>query len=187
MGAIESDHPFMSDWNLRLYSRFPILWYHPLFDVSSNDVGRDIVQAIKYQNAPELAQYMGRLLGLKIMESEKDLPEALVPVPLHHEKERRRGYNQAELIANGISQITNIPVRHQLCSRQINTLTQTKMNRWQRMENMESVFNLNSDSESTPKSILLCDDVLTTGSTIESLRNCFPHQTKVAVATLGVA
>lgn len=187
MGVIESDHPFMHDWHLRLYSRFPILWYHPLFDVNTNDVGHSIVKAIKYKNAPELASYMGRLLGKKIIDSENCLPEAILPVPLHKEKERRRGYNQAELIANGMGQILNIPVLNQICTRKINTATQTKMNRWQRMENMDSVFELKAKPESLPKCILICDDVLTTGSTIESLRNCLPLQTKITVATLGVA
>lgn len=184
---IGTSHPFLRDWRLRLYSRFPIEWYHPLFDINSNEAAHEIIKAIKYNNAPRVAQYLGQLLGQQILESNLTLPEVIVPVPLHHEKLRRRGYNQAEQIALGLSEVLNLPVDNTLCKRSVNTITQTKMNRWQRLENMQSVFKFSGDMSTCPKSILLCDDVLTTGSTLESVRSCFPNQTKVMVATLGVA
>lgn len=187
MECIDASHPFLKDWKLRLYSRFPILWYQPLFDISSNDVAHNIIKAIKYNNAPELAQYLGRKLGENILTQKLPLPEAIVPVPLHREKLRRRGYNQAEQIGIGLSEVLEIPVLSTICKRTKNTITQTKMNRWQRMDNMQAVFELRIEEENCPKSVLLCDDVLTTGSTIESLRQCFPSSTTLSVATLGVA
>lgn len=186
LGMIGINHPFLKDWNLRLYARFPIMWYLPLFDVALNDVGLNVIKAIKYQDAPELAQFLGRCLGENILKSQEILPEIIIPVPLHKEKERRRGYNQAEQIAIGISDVTGISVKSKLCVRRINTKTQTKMNRWQRMKNVDGVFECLKPDE-VGKSALLCDDVLTTGSTIEGLKNCLPKSCKVAVATLGVA
>jgi ComF family protein len=184
---IDSMHPFLRDWKLRLYSRFPIQWYVPLFDINSNDKAHEIIKAIKYNNAPETAQFLGRKLGEVILKSGHDLPDAIVPVPLHREKLRRRGYNQAEQIGIGLSDVLGIPLQNNICKRKINTVTQTKMNRWQRLDNMKSVFSLSIALESCPKSVLLCDDVLTTGSTLESLRRCLPSSTKISVATLGVA
>lgn len=187
MECIEGNHPFLNDWKLRLYSRFPITWYQPLFDINANDHAHHIIKAIKYNQAPELAQFLGRKLGENILKNELTLPEAIIPVPLHHEKLRRRGYNQAEQIGHGLSEVLNIPVLNKICKRTLNTKTQTKMNRWQRIENMQSVFSLGIDPGNCPNSILLCDDVLTTGSTLESLNSCFPRGTKTAVTTLGVA
>ncbi len=187
MEIMDASHPFLRDWKLRLYSRFAIQWYQPLFDINSNDIANDIIKAIKYNNAPELAQFLGQKLGEIILKSEQKIPDAIVPVPLHHEKMRRRGYNQAEQISLGLSEVLNIPTMTNLCKRKVNTVTQTKMNRWQRMDNMHSVFELTVKPKDCPESILLCDDVLTTGSTLENLRHCFPLSTKISVATLGVA
>jgi ComF family protein len=187
MECIDASHPFLRDWKLRLYSRFAIQWYQPLFDINSNDVAHDIIKAIKYNSAPELAQFLGRKLGESILASGHTIPNGIVPVPLHHEKLRCRGYNQAEQISLGLSEVLEIPTLSDLCKRKVNTVTQTKMNRWQRMDNMHSVFELTIQPQDCPSSILLCDDVLTTGSTLENLRNCFPTSTKISVATLGVA
>lgn len=183
---ISTNHPFLRDWNLRLYARFPILWYLPLFDVALNDTGLKVIKAVKYQNAPELARYLGMHLGKLILETYENLPQLIIPVPLHKEKERRRGYNQAEQIALGISDATNIAVNSSICKRRVNTITQTKMNRWQRMSNVDGIFYCTKPNE-IPKTVLLVDDVLTTGSTIEALKNCLPKSCKAAVATLGVA
>ncbi|MBN2279934.1 MAG: ComF family protein [Candidatus Marinimicrobia bacterium] len=98
----------------------------------------------------------------------------LVPVPLHAIKKRERGYNQSELIAKGISEITKIPVVTNLVKRIKNTATQTKMNKKERIENMHRAFV--AQSEIVAKTVIIVDDVYTTGTTINSVAEAMKNK-----------
>ncbi|WP_246254451.1 ComF family protein [Pedobacter foliorum] len=94
--------------------------------------------------------------------------DLIIPVPLHKKKKSSRGYNQSELIANGISTALNIEVNSDLLIRTITTDTQTKKGRHMRFENMKTVFSVKNKGNLIDKHILLVDDVITTGATIEA-------------------
>jgi ComF family protein len=95
----------------------------------------------------------------------------IVPVPLHPSKKRKRGFNQSECISEGISKVTGFPVDVISLSRITVTATQTRKSRYERWTNVEGIFKVNNPEKLTGRHILLVDDVITTGSTIESCAN----------------
>ena len=115
--------------------------------------------------------------------------EVLIPVPLHPSKLRQRGYNQSELIVEGISEVTGISVDTTSLSRSMFTQTQTRRKRFDRWLNVEGVFCVNDYSSINGKHILLIDDVVTTGSTIEACVNELVkgENVRVSVLTMAVA
>lgn len=115
--------------------------------------------------------------------------DMIIPVPLHPVKERIRGFNQSFLISQGISSATGLPVDSGSLVRVIRTATQTKRSRYDRWKNVEGTFMVTDPCSVRGKHILLIDDVITTGSTIEScavelLRS---EGVRVSVAALAVS
>lgn len=130
---------------------------------------QNIIHNLKYKNQ----QGLGPKLGVMIAERLKDAPnymdiDLIIPVPLHKKKKRSRGYNQSELIANGIAAELNILMNSNTLIRTTTTDTQTKKGRYMRFENMKTVFSVKNKENLTDKHVLLVDDVITTGATIEA-------------------
>ena len=115
--------------------------------------------------------------------------DAIVPVPLHPEKEAARGYNQSVLIAEGMSEVLNIPVLEKALQRTKNTESQTQKTREQRIENMQSAFSVPNAPIVQGKHLLLVDDVLTTGATLEACALALKTMPSVniSIATIGIA
>jgi ComF family protein len=128
-----------------------------------------IAHALKYSGIQSLGLELGRRLG-EVINAWDLRADALVPIPLHKRKLRERGYNQAELIARGVSTSTKIPVRAGLVGRKRFTQTQTALSSEERQKNVRGAFELNiSDfSQIRDRTFILIDDVITTGSTIEA-------------------
>ncbi len=152
---------------------------------------RDIIHKIKYKEGRGLAEYMGEQLGKVLNDHPKysDI-EAFVPIPLHAKKEFIRGYNQSWHIANGLSKAVNTPII-ELLKRRKHHDSQTKKNRFERYENVKDIFDLSNTTDfPTYQHIAIVDDVLTTGSTIESayrtLKLFYP-ELKISVITIGFA
>lgn len=129
------------------------------------------LHAIKYDNAKGLAREFGRLLGVK-WKAESIENTCILPIPLHPEKESARGYNQSLLLAEGLSEVTGFPIWNGL-ERVTNTSTQTALNRQDRWENVASAF---QSTQLPPErdNVILLDDTLTTGATIEAAANALP-------------
>jgi ComF family protein len=109
----------------------------------------------------------------------------LIPVPLHPIKFRERGFNQAEWIANGLGKTIQIPVRTQLMKRVKHTISQTTLNREERLNNMKKAFKINQDV--SDRNIGIVDDVLTTGSTISSMASILKDAGAKKIIALTVA
>jgi ComF family protein len=123
---------------------------------------------LKYRGNRRAGFFLGKLLGLALRSTSFSECDLLVPVPLHRKKFRDRGYNQSEVIAWGISAILGIPVLNTLLIRHIQYDSQTSMGRFERFYNVQGSFQLNPLApDLSGKKILLIDDVLTTGSTLE--------------------
>ena len=125
-----------------------------------------IVHSLKYSGDRKIGLELGRRIGARMV-AEGIRADFLVPIPLHKRKQRERGYNQSELIARGCGERTAMPVRIDLIARKKFTQTQTALTLLQRRENMEGAFEACS-MEVKGRSIVLIDDVMTTGSTILS-------------------
>lgn len=129
-----------------------------------------IIYELKYKNNPQIGIYIGELCGKELYKSEFLFGvDYIVPIPLHNKRQKERGYNQAAMIARGISIQTNIPVDEETVNRIKNNPSQAKSkSREIRWKNVEDIFTLTNNKKFINKHILLIDDVLTTGSTLES-------------------
>ena len=144
-----------------------------------------LMHQLKYRGNKELGIYLGKLMGHALNESKRfDAVDALVPLPLHPSKERRRGYNQATVLCEGIAQVLNKLVLRNAVTRKLNTDSQTKKNRVQRWANMEGRFEICDHEALKNKHLLLIDDVITTGATLEA---CGSELLKVENTRLSVA
>lgn len=128
-----------------------------------------IIHELKYKRNPEIGNFMGILCGENLKGSDFIRTiDLLVPIPLHYKRQKKRGYNQSLEICKGISEATGIPVDSNTLIRTINNPSQTKSSRFDRWKNVENIFSLTNQDTFRDKHILLVDDVITTGSTIES-------------------
>ncbi|MFN5422419.1 MAG: ComF family protein [bacterium] len=147
-----------------------------------------IIHQIKYKNEKELGVYMGRLMGNKIKELENNIQfDMCIPMPLHPKKEKIRGYNQSTLLAKGIQDVTGIPTALNTLNRMVYTTTQTKKSRTDRWINVENAFHVYKPEIIKDKHILLVDDVITTGASIESCVHTLLSNGAAGVAVAGLA
>ena len=128
-----------------------------------------VLHRLKYHNRPELGELIGRRYGHELgklnFQSGYDM---IVPVPLHKSKLKRRGYNQSAVFAAGLGEALGIPIREYALRRIVKTSTQTRKSRIERWQNVDNIFEVPLSEEILDKRILLVDDVITTGATLES-------------------
>ncbi len=149
----------------------------------------ELMQDLKYRHFPGLARELGRIAARELIPTAFfDGIDLLVPIPIHFIKRARRGYNQTEFIAEGVSEVAGIPVDTGLRAVRPHK-TQTSLTLAERHHNTNGVFRLSSKSEYAGRGILLIDDVCTTGSTLiaaaEAIRSVSPT-TRISMLTLGV-
>lgn len=149
-----------------------------------------LIHQFKYKGKTETGRYLGEHLGNDLKESNLfNTIELIIPVPLHQKKLHLRGFNQSSIIAGGISKAMQVPVNEHTLCRLEHTDTQTKKARYSRWENVKGKFGTIDPGKLEGKHILLVDDVLTTGATLESCAQALlevPHTT-VSMATLAYA
>lgn len=149
---------------------------------------QQLIYHLKYRGEKKLGLLMGKLMGNEIKGTSffNDI-DLLVPVPLHPVRLKRRGYNQAEWIALGVSEITGIPVCTDNLYRSIENDTQTSQKVFERWQNTRNIFRIKSPSSFDGKHLLLIDDVLTTGATLISCIETVERYSsgKVSVLTLA--
>jgi ComF family protein len=134
--------------------------------------------------------YLGAMMGSSLLSNNRFTAiDALVPLPLFADKEFKRGYNQAAILCNGMSEVMNVPVIKNNIVRKRFTETQTKKHRTERWQNVEGSFEINSHNEISGKHLLLVDDVVTTGATLEvcGAEILKVEGTQLSIATLAYA
>ena len=146
-----------------------------------------LVHQIKYNGQKEMGAVLGRQMGSPLRDSSFSNIDVIAPVPLHLKKFRARGYNQSEWIAKGVAEILDKPVDVHTLVRRFLTDSQTRKKRFDRWENVNSGFGLTNSENFTGRHILLIDDVVTTGATLEACIHAVlsAPQTKVSVAALA--
>jgi ComF family protein len=140
-----------------------------LLDIKKNEKYRLILHQIKYRSMLKMGFGMGKLLGKKLITDKMNDYDLIAPVPVHKIRLRERGYNQAEIIALGVAEFTNIKMIKDLLIRKNYNISQTKLSASERTLNVKKSFVLNDKQQINKKKILLIDDIITTGST---LNNC---------------
>lgn len=148
-----------------------------------------IMHQFKYKNKPEIGNLLGSLFAKELSHSQfiQNI-ELIIPVPIHPKKHEIRGYNQSEYIAIGLSQTLNIPWNGSCIQKVLDTESQTKKKRYERWKNVENVFEIKNMNPLRNKHILLIDDVLTTGSTLEACSTALleVEGTTISIATIAV-
>lgn len=151
------------------WGRVPLLTAFSYLYFNKHSIVRQLLHQLKYQSNPEVGYFFGRKMGQAMLQSNRFIDlDALVPLPLHEVKLRSRGYNQAELVAKGMAEILNIPILSSIVSRPSQNVTQTHKNRTERWQNTSGKFKVNQQMNLERKHILLIDDVVTTGATLEA-------------------
>lgn len=147
-----------------------------------------LVHQLKYKGNKEAGVFLGQQIG----ESIKEAPlfqgiDYLIPVPLHPKREKKRGYNQSMMIAQGINEVTGIPIGGKFIVRVVHTETQTRKTADERFKNVKDIFELHHAEELKGKHVLIIDDVLTTGSTLESVARQLEHIPGITISAATAA
>ena len=128
-----------------------------------------LIHELKYKGNADAGLFLGQELGKSIKNATLFQGiDYLIPVPLHPKKEKKRGYNQSMVIARGIAEVTGIPIGDKFLLRSVNTATQTHKTKEERWQNVKDIFELRHPEQLEGKYVLLIDDVLTTGATLEA-------------------
>ena len=148
-----------------------------------------ILHDIKYRNAPLFAKWITMKLSRELLdEGFFDGIDVIVPIPLHESKFAKRGYNQSEYIAKGISEITGIIAKTAIVA-DVPHSTQKHKHRHERWENTKDIFSVKNPDDIAGKHVLIVDDVITTGATITSaaleIERC--GAAKISVLSLALA
>ncbi len=144
-----------------------------------------LMHQFKYRGVKKIGNLLGNIAGSQLSQSPifKNV-DAIIPVPLHKSRLRKRGYNQAACFAEGIAEKLNVPVIENNLVRERATETQTHRSRFSRFENMQEVFTIKNPGALKNQHVLLVDDVMTTGSTLEA---CGTELLKIEGLKLSIA
>jgi ComF family protein len=154
----------------KLWGRLPISGGAALWSFLDGGAPQHIIHRLKYENRPQACVYAGRLLGKQILALTQNTPpwDAVAYVPMHPAKERKRGYNQAKKIAQGVCRELNLPLAEAIAKKE-ETRSQTRLGRLARWQNTFQAFGRKKSNLALEgMSVLLVDDVITTGATLEA-------------------
>jgi len=161
-----------------------------MFYFRKGNRSQKLLHQLKYKSNKELGQMLGRMWGHRLNESVFNRVDVIIPIPLHWKRERKRGYNQSAMIARGMSLAMQRPVALHAAKRVVETSTQTRKSRYERWNNVRNIFQIDNPESLQGKHVLLVDDVITTGATLEALacevlEKC--PGAKISVAALAYA
>lgn len=171
------------------WGRFPIMRASSLLWYSRGGKVAHILAGMKYYGRRQVCRHMGEILGRELQPSGFfEGVDYLLPVPLHPDRLRTRGYNQSLLLAEGISRVTGIPVCDGVLRRVRNNQTQTHKSAWERQENASHLFQLAGDTHVLErKHVMLVDDVLTTGATLTSCAEVLSEIKEIRLSIVTLA
>ncbi|MEO7960212.1 MAG: phosphoribosyltransferase family protein [Ginsengibacter sp.] len=165
--------------------RLPLASGTSEFYFSKDSLIQNVIHEFKYKGNLKLGKYLGRIMGSSLAASDRfSQIDLVIPLPLFSKKELKRGYNQAKILCEGIAEVLKVPLEVQSVIRIYNTETQTKKGRIERWENVEKSFSVLAPEMLEGKNILLVDDVVTTGATLEA---CAAQILKTKNVTLSIA
>ncbi len=172
----------------RLAGKIPFEKAAAAFAYQKESLIQSLFESFKYDSNSRLADFLGSMAGRRLSaQNFFDGIDFIVPVPLHPKKQAVRGYNQSLRIAEGLSRQSGIPVETKGLRRVHATETQTRKSAWERQENMWQVFEAVPDVFPPGSHLLLVDDVLTTGATLEACGRALLASGKLRLSIFALA
>lgn len=172
------------------YGRIDLVFATSYFGFDKGGILQKLMHHLKYKGEKGIGEILGKHLGMGLKQSPFLPPlDCIIPVPLHKKRLRKRGYNQSEHIAIGMASVLNVPVNTSTLIRTTYKSSQTKLTKEERWKNVSDNFMINSKQQLNNKHVLIVDDVLTTGATIEACYNALStiEGIRISVATLARA
>lgn len=170
------------------YGRVDLKMASATYYYHKDSILQRLVHRFKYKETPHLAVWFGKCMGEQFLEA--GIPilfDAIVPMPLHPQKYKVRGYNQAEELARGLALKLQLPLMADYLRRKSYNNSQTRKGRVDRWENVEGIFEVRDHGTASCKHVLLIDDVVTTGATMESAAQALlPYVDALSIVCLGV-
>lgn len=170
------------------YGRVPFLSASAYYLYEKSGRVQKLIHSIKYQKQFQLAEHLGSCYATELQEIA--LPgsvDLLVPIPLHPKKQKIRGFNQSEYFARGMGRIWNKEVNTSLLKRIRETSTQTRKKKYERWENVEGIFTTANPEALEQKHVMLVDDVITTGATLEAAWMALQGIPSIRVSVVSMA
>lgn len=172
----------------RFWGKTPIFRATAFFHFQKGSPFQKLLHELKYHDNKQIGEIMGKYAAADL----SDHPDfksidIIIPIPLHPKKLKKRGYNQSECICNGLAQILNKPVDTKTLQRTVENTTQTKKTVFERFTNTDGIFELCDNHSLENKHVLLVDDVVTTGSTIEAAANALHKASSVKISIFCLA
>jgi ComF family protein len=174
----------------RFWGRVSLTYGAACFYFVKKGSAQQLIHHLKYANKRQIGFHWGRIYGKKLQQTDHfQEVQVIVPVPLHWKRQKQRGYNQAAMIARGIADVLQRPLLPQALYRTRHTETLTRKSRLDRLQSIEGAFAVRQKEALCGKHILLVDDVMTSGATLEAcaLPILELPDTKVSMVTLAIA
>lgn len=166
---LTSDYTIQNSVEMVFWGRIPVHSVTALFSYTKGSSVGNILHGLKYNGYQDYGVFLGKMLGNKLRKMDPFLSvELVLAVPLHHHKQQKRGYNQAEIIAKEVAEVLGVEYRDDVLVKTVNNSSQTRKGRIERWENASTSYSLGDTEDLTHKHILLIDDVITTGATLEA-------------------
>jgi ComF family protein len=182
---LEKDNPAAQ----LFWGKVQVEWVIPFLHFTKSGMVQKMIHQIKYRNSPELAEYLGMLFGNILKDTDLSQADVITAVPIHPQRLKQRGYNQSEKIAMGIGRVMGLPVESRIVERRMWEDSQTHKGRYERWENVQDAFVLVNPAAVAGRHIILVDDVLTTGATLEACASSIAaaDNVKLSIVTLAKA
>ena len=170
------------------YGQMPFNAVMAEFFFSKTGKVQHLIHGLKYHHCRENGIFLGQEIGKSLLKAlDYQDVDFIIPIPLHPKKEKTRGYNQSHVIAEGISEIMNIPIAEKCLVRSVFTDTQTKKSREERYQNVKDIFEVKNEEKLAGKHVLLVDDVLTTGATLMSAGKALMQVESIKISVVTAA
>lgn len=169
----------------QFYGKIKVEAAYALYYFTKGGKVQNLMHHFKYKGMKQIGDLLGNMAGAQLIENPIFYTaDVIIPVPLHKSRLKERGYNQSTLFANGLAQKLNAVIDDNNLQRTVATATQTHKSRFARFENMQEVFAVKNPEKLAGKHVLLVDDIITTGSTLEA---CGIELLKIPGITLSIA
>lgn len=174
----------------RFYGKVQIQHAFSYLSFHKNSIVQTLLHNFKYKGNKDIGTFIGRWFGSELIESGLGCEwDGIIPVPIHKSRERKRGFNQSQVFAEGLAEALSLPIYSNILLREKTNTSQTKKSRIERWSNVEKAFNLKNHELIQNKRILLADDVITTGATLEAcaLKVLEAGASNVSIVTMAAA